>query len=110
MPSTRKNRASKATIAREIIYASGSNMNASRGWYTEGQRAGQECVCKIFKTGSVFESSFFDNELKVVHEALAIIEQFNAAHILNNSTILLNIPEVWSFDYDGEKNLIEPMI
>ena len=32
---------------------------------TKGERAGEKCVGKIFKSGSAFEESYFANELKV---------------------------------------------
>jgi hypothetical protein len=35
------------------------------GVYTEGERAGQKCVAKRFKTGETFEKEFFDMEMLV---------------------------------------------
>ena len=82
-------------------------------WQVEGQRKGEECVCKIFKSGSVFEESYFKNELKVVAKALEIINQFNKDGVINKN-LWLNTPTVWTFTEDsgraGEKSLMEPMI
>jgi hypothetical protein len=107
--SSRKNRATFAVIDRSSIFASGANMHVYKGTYTRGKRKGEACVSKVFKTGSVFEDAYFDAELKVVDEALAIIEKFNADRIINR-TILINIPEIWEYTSDSEKNLVEPFI
>jgi hypothetical protein len=78
-----------------------------------GKRAGEDCVCKIFKSGSVFEDSYFKNELRVVEKALGIIKQFNNQGFVNQ-TIWLKQPAVWTFTEDsdrpGEMNLVEPLI
>jgi hypothetical protein len=108
MSFSRENRSHGATITRCCVYASGSNMNVYKGVYTLGERTGEECVSKIFKSGSVFEDAFFDAELKVVEDALTIINLFNSGNIIN-STIFLNQPEVWTYT-DDEKTLVEPMI
>ncbi|KAG7667698.1 hypothetical protein Ndes2526B_g01909 [Nannochloris sp. 'desiccata'] len=110
MSSSRENRATRSNIDKSRIFASGANMHVYKGVYTRGERSGEECVSKVFKTGSVFENAFFAAELKVVDEARSIIETFNAQRILSNSTILVNIPEVWEFTYTKEKNLVEPFI
>lgn len=59
------NHASRATYSREV-FARGAARVVHRGKYTEGQRTGEECVVKMFKTGSVWENSFFQHDLKVV--------------------------------------------
>jgi hypothetical protein len=66
-------------------------------------------VAKMFKTGSVFEDSYFAADLKVVAKALQIINNFNNDHVINKP-IWLNEPTVWSFESDRERCLCEPMI
>lgn len=109
----RENNSSRATVSMDTVYAQGAFKNVYKGKYTTGDRAGQDCVCKIFKSGSVFEESFFDSELKVVNKALEIINRFNDDSVINKR-IWLNMPAVWTFleesDRAGEKSLIEPMI
>jgi hypothetical protein len=109
----RENDSSEATVDTSVVYAEGAFKNVYKGKYTEGERNGEECVCKIFKSGSVFEESYFNNELKVVKKALEIINQFNKNEYINKS-IWLNMPTVWTFlessSRSGEKALIEPMI
>ena len=80
----RQNNATKASIDRTKIYSTGSFKNVYKGVYIEGERKGQECVAKIFKSGSVFESSYFAVELKVVAKALQLINKFN--NISDSST------------------------
>ena len=109
----RENNATRANINTSVLFAEGAFKNVYKGKYTQGDRSGEECVCKIFKSGSVYEDSYFENELKVVDKALEIINQFNKDGIINKS-IWLNMPTVWTFlegsSRAGEKNLIEPMI
>ncbi|XP_046460943.1 CBL-interacting protein kinase 26-like isoform X3 [Daphnia pulex] len=108
----RENNATWATIY-EPIYASGSFKNVYKGKYTEGERAGEDCVGKSFISGSVFERSFFKSEHKVVRKALEIINNFNKQRVINQ-TIWLIKPGIWSCKSGSkrkaEKMLIEPMI
>lgn len=110
MSASRENRAQHASIDTSEVFASGSNMHVYKGVYTRGERAGEPCVSKVFKSGSVFEDTFFASELKVVDEARDIIENFNADRILTNTNILINIPEIWVYTRNDEKNLVEPFI
>ena len=108
----RKNNALKAGMDLSKIYSSGGFKNVYKGKYTEGERKEQECVAKVFKTGSVYEESFFASELKVVAKALQIINRFNNDGIINKE-IWLNEPAVWTFvggNLINSKALIEPMI
>lgn len=105
----RQNNATSARIDNTIISATGSFKNVYKGKYTEGERAGEDCVSKIFKSGSVFEESYFAVEMKVVARALQVINNFNADRIINKS-IWLNEPTVWTYVESKEKSLIEPMI
>ncbi|WIA40219.1 hypothetical protein OEZ86_013604 [Tetradesmus obliquus] len=84
----------------------------AKGVYTNGPRCNQPCVCKWFKTGAVYEDTYFEKDLKAVDKAQEIIDAWNALNISN--TIHLNRPEVWVFDRDsrrpGQKTLTEPFI
>lgn len=110
---SRNNNASRAEVQTSVIFAQGAFKNVYKGTYTVGERKGEECVCKIFKSGSVFEDSYFKNELKVVDKALEIINEFNRDRLINQN-IWLNMPTVWTVTEEsyraGEKSLIEPMI
>ncbi|OAJ37841.1 hypothetical protein BDEG_21817 [Batrachochytrium dendrobatidis JEL423] len=97
----------------DVVFARGAFKNVYKGKYTKGNRTGQESVTKIFKSGSVFQESYFDNELKIVNKALEIINRFNKDQLVDQN-IWLNIPAVWTFlpgtTRAGEKCLVEPMI
>lgn len=105
----RENGANRATFDRSPIYAQGAFKNVFRGRYTEGRRRGKACVVKSFIAGSVFESSYFANELKIVDKALEIVTKFNDAEFINK-TIWVNIPTIWTVEETDEMVLIEPMI
>jgi len=81
--SARRNKSSEALVSRDEIYAEGTFKNVYLGRYSEGERSGQSCVGKEFKTGSVYETSFFDSELKVIEKAIELVESFNHTQILN---------------------------
>ena len=110
---SRGNNATTANADTSSIYATGAFKNVYKGKYTEGERAGQECVCKIFKSGSVFQESFFQVELQVVAKTLEIVNRFNKCKLVDKP-IWLNQPEIWTFlpgsSREGEKALVEPMI
>ena len=113
MSCARKNQSSFATVSTDEVFATGGFKIVYRGVYKNGPRKGQDCVCKVFKTGAVYEKSFFDHEMNVVNRAMLLIEKFNAANLINKK-IYLNQPAIWEFTQDsgyaGQKNLIEPMI
>jgi len=94
-------------------FAEGEFRYVYRGKYDEGERIGEECVRKEFKTGCVYESSFFKNDLKAVQKAAEIVKQFNELGLLSKP-IYVNEPEVWVGDANcelaGQKMLVEPMI
>ncbi|XP_046460945.1 CBL-interacting serine/threonine-protein kinase 20-like [Daphnia pulex] len=107
----RENNATAANID-ETIFASGSFKNVYKGKYTQGERAGEDCVCKSLISGSVFEESYFQVELQVVEKAMEIINNFNKGKVIDQ-TIWLNKPGIWtgtSSENEGEKVLVEPMI
>jgi hypothetical protein len=105
----RQNDSCKAEGYFSSVYAAGGFKNVYKGKYTEGVRIGQDCVCKKFKSGSVYEEAYFATELKVVAKALQIINKFNNDHLINKP-IWLNEPTVWTIEGSNEKCLVEPMI
>jgi hypothetical protein len=58
-------------------------------------RCHQPCVCKWFKTGEVYEDTFYEKDLKAVEKAQEFIDAFNDLQLAN--TIHLNRPTVWQF-------------
>lgn len=116
--SGRYNNSIEATFTNDALdypFASGAFRWVARGRYTKGNRAGQACVCKWFKTGSVFEDDYFSLDIKAVDKALEMVNRFNQLNIVTKM-IKVNIPEVWTFlpdarqDWAGVKNLQEPFI
>jgi hypothetical protein len=53
-------------------------------------------VVKWFKTGAVYEETFFEKDLLAVDKAQEIIDAWNSLQLSN--TIHLNHPEVWTFN------------
>ena len=94
-------------------FAQGAFRWVQKGRYTAGQRVGQACVCKWFKSGCTFEETFYSDDIKASEKATHIVEQWNQQHFINKK-IQLNQPEVWTFKqgsrYAGQKHLIEPFI
>jgi len=114
----RRNNATRATFTNYALdhpFASGSFRWVAKGVYTEGNRQGEACVCKWFKTGGTLESSFFDVDLKTVLKATELIKEWNAEAFVNKM-VKINQPEVWTFTYNsghkfaGKKCLQEPFI
>ncbi len=106
----RENNASRGKVD-HTMYASGSFKNVYKGKYIDGERAGEDCVYKSFKLGSVFEESYFQVELQVVEKALEIINNFNKQKVIYQ-ILWLNKPEIWTFHPGTQRVqvLIEPMI
>ncbi|KAH8747128.1 kinase-like domain-containing protein [Hyaloscypha sp. PMI_1271] len=109
MSFSRTNNSTKVAIDANKIFASGTFKNVWQGDYTDGARKGELCVAKAFKSGSVFQSHYFEEELEIIRHSQAIIDAFAAAGVIR-VRILLNIPEVWVYDETGENILVEPMI
>jgi hypothetical protein len=95
--------------------ACGAFREVYKGTYTEGRRKGQSCACKFFKSGSVYEESFFHADVKVVDKAMHLIEQWNAQEFIDKH-IQLNKPTVWEMQTEargarkGQKVFVEPFI
>lgn len=91
------------------IFAHGTFKNVWQGRYTQGIRAGQKCVAKEFKTGSVFEAHYFEEELNIISRAQKIIDNWHDA-CYSGQRIILNTPQIWTYEDSGAKTLVEPMI
>lgn len=109
MSNQRTNNSTRAIIDRSTIFASGTFKNVWAGRYTRGSRTGQRCVSKEFKTGSVYEAEYFDQEMAVISRAQQIIDAWHDTGILSRR-IVLNTPEIWTYEETGEMSLVEPMI
>lgn len=116
--SGRYNNSSRSSILCDELenpFAEGAFRYVAKGTYTSGDRRGQECVVKWFKTGGVFEADYFTLDIKAVDKALEIVNKFNELNIVN-MPIRVNVPAVWTFDDDGndewsgQKHLCEPFI
>lgn len=87
----------------------------AKGVYTKGDKAGEACVCKWFKSGVVFQSTFFELDIKAVDKAHQLIQKWNARGYVNKG-VMINMPKVWTFKQDdvrnrgGSKVLQEPFI
>lgn len=94
--------------------AAGEERNVFASTYDKGPRKGELAVIKLFKTGSVFESTCFDKDIRSVEKAAVLIEKFNTfyeGYTVGEDGLprfYLNKPEVW--DYGGKKCFVEPRI
>ena len=111
--SARENKASRALIYdMHRPFAQGAFRFVAKGEYTDGSRCGQACVAKWFKSGGVFEETFFKSDIQAVDPALRIVDQWNAMKFINKH-IVLNKPAVWKMvdgNRVGERMLVEPFI
>jgi hypothetical protein len=114
----RRNSANKAFFSLKSLsapFAEGEFRWVSKGKYIEGRRKDQPCVCKWFKTGTVFEEKFFSLDIQAIEKALEIITLWNRERFIDK-LIQINIPEVWTFEktanatWAGAKVLQEPFI
>jgi Alpha-kinase family len=114
----RRNNSSKATFTSDALdnpFASGNFRWVANGTYTQGNRAGEACVCKWFKTGGVMEAHFYDADLAACNEALRLITKWNSSRLVDR-IVKINLPEVWTFSQEsrvswrGRKVLQEPFI
>jgi hypothetical protein len=109
MAYARANNATAAVIDKSEIYASGTFKNVWLGEYTEGRRAGQACVSKEFKTGSVYEKHYYAEELAIVRRAQKIIDAWHVEDVIDKR-VILNTPEVWRYKNVGDMSLVEPFV
>ncbi|KAK3372650.1 kinase-like domain-containing protein [Podospora didyma] len=118
----RSNQAKFTQDALEYPFASGAFRWVAQGQYNRGDRAGQACVAKWFKTGGVFSADYFTLDIKAVDKALEIVNRFNDLSLIDKK-VMINVPEVWTFqelpggedgrddsDWVGQKCLQEPFI
>jgi len=67
---------------------------------------------KEFKSGCVFEDTFFKEDIEAVKKAGELIQKFNEAAVVSKG-VFLSEPEVWGGEQGriaGHKMLVEPMI
>jgi len=113
----RRNNANRATFTNDALnypFASGSFRWVAKGKYTEGNRRGEACVCKWFKTGGVMEARFFNTDVAASQKAVEVITKWNSKGFIDKM-VKVNLPEVWTFDsgsgqWAGQKVLQEPFI
>ena len=116
-PTARENNSFSASFTEHNLrnpFAEGSFRWVSKGTYTSGERDGEPCVCKWFKTGGVCEESFFKTDILAAERSLKLIDEFNNTNIVNQ-VIRMNLPQVWTFtatdgNWGGKKVLQEPYI
>ncbi|KAI0547948.1 kinase-like domain-containing protein [Xylaria curta] len=109
MSNSRNNDATIADIDRSKLISAGAFKNVYAGTYTRGPRAGQKCVAKEFKTGSVFEKHYFEQEMNIIRRTQQVIDNWHKAKIVDKR-ILLNTPEIWMYCESLALMLVEPMI
>ena len=66
MSTARRNKARRAEFTNHALenpFAEGAFRYVAKDKYVEGEREGQDCVCKWFKEGSVYEHSFFEADI-----------------------------------------------
>lgn len=118
MSTARRNNASNAEFTHNALenpFAEGAFRYVAKGKYTKGARQGQDCVCKWFKTGSVYEETFYEADIKTAKKCIEIITAFNNEQCIDR-LVQVNLPEVWQFEersgtrWRGRKVLQEPYI
>ncbi|KAI0453601.1 kinase-like domain-containing protein [Xylaria acuta] len=109
MSNSRNNKSTMATIDQDRLFASGTFKNVYAGKYEKGARAGQACVAKEFKTGSVYETHYFEEEMNIIRCTQEVIDCWNDAGVIDKR-VLLNTPRIWTCKETGTKALVEPMI
>jgi hypothetical protein len=116
--SERKNNATIANLTDcdlDNPFAEGGFRYVARGTYAAGERAGEACVCKWFKTGHVFEDTFYAKDIQATNMALHIVREWNGRRFIEQ-VVKVNVPEVWMFgsicrsDFANTRVLIEPFI
>lgn len=93
-------------------FAEGNFRHVFKGVYIRGDRAGEQCVMKEFKSGCVYQDTFFADDIKAVKRAGELIAAFNALGVVSKK-VYLNEPEVWTGVHgriSRQKILVEPFI
>jgi len=106
--SARRNNATRATFTQHALsypFAEGGFRYVAKGKYTVGERAGEECVCKWFKSGHVLEESFFTLDIQAADKALHIVKEWNSRNFINRK-VMVNVPQVWTFMEGGAAHLV----
>mmetsp|Transcript_37900 Transcript_37900/g.80533 ORF Transcript_37900/g.80533 Transcript_37900/m.80533 type:complete len:456 (+) Transcript_37900:106-1473(+) len=107
-----RNRASRASYCARPEWE-GAHKLVARGSYTEGARIGDACVVKWFKSGQVYSSADFDDDVRAINEATRIVSHFNAT-LQPTRRVYVNEAEVWrreTSDCVGYAALlVEPLI
>ncbi|KAJ7213155.1 kinase-like domain-containing protein [Mycena pura] len=109
MSYARLNNATRAEIDQSQVFATGAFKIVWKGVYTVGARRGERCVAKEFKTGSVYEKRYFEEEMNVIRLTQGVIDAWHAEQIITRD-IRLNTPQIWEMIATGAKVLVEPMI
>lgn len=103
------NRATRATYNHKPDWK-GSHKCVAKGTYTEGERRGEACVVKWFRSGPVYSEADFKDDVKAIQEANRIIQAFNSQRC-SNKKVHVNMAEVWTrLDGTNQKLLVEPFI
>ena len=114
----RRNNSSSAIVNSYDLnhpFAEGSFRYVAKGTYTSGRRRGERCVAKWFKTGSVYEESYFHADIKTANKCIELVTKWNDSSGIDK-TVQVNLPAVWTFDDEcsdhirNTKVLIEPFI
>jgi len=109
---SRHNNSNHATLDTSEIFDEGAFRFVYQGVYDSGARKGERCVAKQFKQGSVYETHYFDADIKTVDMAMMIIEEWNRGDYINKM-VVVNAPEIWALQRGpmaGAKLLVEPYI
>ncbi|GAW25497.1 putative elongation factor 2 kinase [Rosellinia necatrix] len=107
MSNSRNNLSRSARVSHCRLFASGPFKNVYAGHYTGGARAGEACVAKESKSGSVYEAAYFEEELTIICRTQQLIDDWHDAAIINKR-ILLNTPQIWIYRTTGTKAPVEP--
>lgn len=95
-------------------FAQGGFRLVARATYTHGERRGEQAVVKWFKSGHVFESEFYDQDIKAMNKAVELVAQWNERGFIEQ-LVRVNVPQVWTYldnasGLAGRKVLCEPFI
>jgi hypothetical protein len=100
-------------------FAEGGLRWVYKGKYLDGERKGQACVSKEFKSGVVFEDDYFKLDIMAIDKALDIANRFNQLNVVDKP-VKINVATVWATQADdddddddewtGPLTLVEPFI